>query len=170
MAIDRVGIITEALTGHDVTVWRVTRYANDTGSCLWCSTGALVMIPDDEALDWYCQATGADELTIRLQPTVAAAFIAAREQADAVGEATRGALDALSPAARSLLRVADDLRREGYDDGLAITRRLFATIVRGRFGHLPPPVEQRIATADFEQLERWSERIAKAATPFLVVV
>jgi hypothetical protein len=170
MAIDRVGIITEALTGHDVSIWRVTRYANDTGSCLWCSTGALVMVPDDDALDWYCQATGADELSARLQPTVAAALTAARERAGAVDALARTALDALSPAARSLLKIADDLRREGYDDGLVITRRLFATIVRGRFGTLPPPVEQRIATADFAQLERWSERIAKAATPFLVVV
>ncbi|MEZ4436709.1 MAG: hypothetical protein R3F65_30285 [bacterium] len=169
MVIDRVGILTEVLGGVDVTVWRVTRYANDTGTCLWCSTGTLVMVPDDDALDWYCQASDAEALTARIEPAVTAAITAARLRSDAIAEGARATLDALSPAARELLRLADALRREGYEEGLAAARRLFTTVVRGRFGHLPPPVEQRIAGAGFADLERWSERVAKAQSPFLVV-
>lgn len=169
MAIDRVGILTDALGGVDVTVWRVTRYANDTGTCLWCSTGTLVMVPDDEALDWYCQATGADELAARIEPTVTPAIAAARLRSAAIAEGARASLDALSPATRELIRLTDAIRREGYEEGLVAARRLFTTIVRGRFGHVPPPVEQRIAGAEFADLERWSERVAKAQSPFLVV-
>lgn len=169
MEIDRVGILTEALGGVDVTVWRVTRYANDTGTCLWCSTGTLVMVPDDEALDWYCQATGADALTARIEPVVTPAIAAARLRSAASEDGARAALDALSPATRELMHLADAIRLEGYEEGLVAARRLFTTIVRGRFGHVPPPVEHRIAGAGFSDLERWSERLTKASTPFLVV-
>lgn len=165
MQIDRVGIVLEALESIEITVWRQTRYANDTGTCLWCSTGALVMVPDDVELEWYCQATGAEELTARLEPIVQPKIVTAVEVA-----AARGAepLD-LSPEQRALLEIGARMQQQGFDEALVRTRRIFARIMQSKFGPLPPMVEQRIELADFHQLERWSERLFTLPRAILVV-
>lgn len=164
--IDRTAIIIEALEALEVMPWRHTRYANDTGTCLWCDTGSLVMVPDDMALDWFCQATGAEELDARLRPEVEARISAA---ADAGEQAASVGGQSLSASEVALLEVGGRIRQEGLDEGLRRARVIFTRIMRGRFGELPAMVEQRIAVADFDQLERWSERVFSLPRAVLIV-
>jgi flagellar biosynthesis/type III secretory pathway protein FliH len=58
---------------------------------------------------------------------------------------------------------------QGYQEGLELARQRYREIMlrwlRQRFGDaVDPQVEQRIATAPFEELETWSARVVTAAT------
>lgn len=169
MKIDRAAIIAEALEALDVGIWRRTRYANDTGTCLWCSTGSLVMVPDDEELEWYCQAEGSTELSPRLAAEAGPRLEAAARAAAEIAASAAAWRSELSPAQQALLAASEDLRREGFDEGLSRARIMFAELMRSKFGPLPPMVEARIATADFHQLERWAGRLFTLPRAILVV-
>ncbi len=163
---DRARVIVEALEALDVGVWRQTRYANDTGTCLWCRDKTLVMVPDNDGQPWYCQAKGAEALDARLRPMVEARLAEAAERA---AQAVTIGSTRLSSGQAALLEISERLRAEGFDEALVRARAVFTRIMRSRFGELPPMVEQRIAAADFDQLERWGERIFTLPRPILVV-
>lgn len=169
MPIDRLAIITQALEEIEESVWRTTRYANDSGTCLWCTDGTLVMVPDDLDLEWFCQAKGGDELQARLAPLVQPRLDEAARTAELVTDALEANYAALSPAQRTLVELGEQLRREGYQEGLEQARRMFAGIMRSKFGQLPPMVEMRIEHAEFHQLERWGERLFSVPRAILVV-
>lgn len=171
MVHERVEVFVEALRACDESVWQQTRYANNTGTCLWCSSGALVMVPDDSESEWFCQAKGAEALTERLTPIVTAALerLATAQPAEAAPT-----FDAHTPATRALLAAADALRQEAQRDAEAAAldrvRGIFSQIVASKFGLVPPHVQQRIDTAGFDDLERWGRRIFSAPNAMLVVV
>jgi len=166
MTIDRAAIFAEALAAIGVVPWRTTRYANDTGTCFWCDTGTLVMVPDSMELDWYCQAKGAEELTPRLTPEVEARLEAASRAGPA---ATAEAGREMSSTDAALLGLANQIRREGFDEALGHARLMFEGIMESKFGPLPPMIRQRIAQADFNQLQRWSKRLFTMPRALLVV-
>lgn len=60
-----------------------------------------------------------------------------------------------------------DAERKGKAEGLAEGRQQLAATVQRlltrRFGELPPAVRERLAQADFEQLEIWADRLLDAA-------
>lgn len=171
MVEERVEVFVEALRACDESVWQQTRYANDTGTCLWCSSGALVMVPDDPELEWFCQAKGSEALTERLAPLVADALGRLVERPP---EAAHPALGALTPATRALLTAAEavqrEARRDAEDEALDRVRGIFSQIVASKFGLLPPHVQQRINGASFDDIERWGRRIFTAPNAMLVVV
>lgn len=169
MHFDRAAIIVDALTELSVGVGRSTRYANDTGTCLWCANGALVMVPDDPEQPWFCQAKGADELAERLTPVVEPRLAKATADATIAADAIASDRASMSPGQRALLQLGDQIRQEGFDEALAESRQMFAAIMRGRFGSLPPLVERRIQTADFYLLHRWSTRLFTLPRATLVV-
>lgn len=169
MKIDRAAIIAGALETLEVGVWRTTRYANDTGTCLWCQSGALVMVPDDAQMEWFCQAKGGEALFEKLSPLVEPLLAEAAEKATIVAESRAAGLAAMSPAQRALLDLGEQLRREGYDEAIAEARLMFANIMQSKFGQLPPTVRARIDQAQFYQLQRWSQRIFSMPRAILVV-
>ncbi|HEX8610992.1 MAG TPA: Rpn family recombination-promoting nuclease/putative transposase [Telluria sp.] len=58
---------------------------------------------------------------------------------------------------------------KGVEEGQAIAlRRALASLLRGRFGNLPEPVERRIGEATQAQLEQWFER--SLTSPSLSVI
>lgn len=169
MASDRATLILGVLEELGVDVWRSTRYANNTGTCMWCSTGALVMVPDSDKLEWFAQAEGAEELQARMAPLVEARLTEAATQPYGVLATDLQVDGASSPALRALVGLGEQLRREGYDEALGEARTMFVGIMRSKFGPLPPIIEHRIQSADFGQLQRWSERIFTVSRAMLVV-
>lgn len=171
MVHERVEVFVEALRACDESVWQQTRYANNTGTCLWCSGGALVMVPDDPDGEWFCQAKGAEALTARLTPIVNAAF---ERLAAAAPTDTASTFDAHTPATRALLAAVEAVRHEARIDAEAAAldrvRGIFSQIVASKFGLVPPHVQQRIDAAGFDDLERWGRRIFTAPNAMLVVV
>lgn len=171
MAIDRLAIITEALAEIEIEIWRETRYANNTGSCLWCNNGSLVMVPDDLDLDWFCQAKGAEALMEQLRPIVEAKLATAQPAVAAVLQSAEGGGEgAADPLRLALLNAGEALYAQGRDESLDRMRVIFTTIMRGRFKSLDPIIEQRIANASLEQIERWAERVHDMPRAILVVV
>ncbi len=170
MASDRAAIIGEILGELDITVWRTTRYANGTGTCMWCSTGALVMVPDSDDLEWFAQAEGGEELQARITPLVDARLAEAKTQPYGSLATDIETTDASSPTIRALVGLGEELRREGYAEALDEARTMFTSIMRAKFGPLPPILEHRIKAAEFDQLHRWSERLFTAPRAMLVVV
>lgn len=156
MSVDRVALFTEILESLEVEVWRSTRYARDTGTCLWCTSGPMVMIPDDASQPWVCQSKGADALGPRLEEALAARQMAARDAAP-------------SDARQALVEAGERLWQAGFDEALGKARELFATLLRSRFESVPAIVEQRIASADFDQLQTWSGRLWTVPSAMLVV-
>ncbi|MGL1833254.1 DUF4351 domain-containing protein [Rhodocyclaceae bacterium SMB388] len=58
-------------------------------------------------------------------------------------------------------------RKEGHEEGREKgreegSRALLARLLASRFGPLPGPVTERLASATTEQLERWAERLLGA--------
>lgn len=51
MSEERSARLKARLEAEGLHVWRTTRYGNDTGSALWVSNGALVMVPDAEDVE-----------------------------------------------------------------------------------------------------------------------
>jgi len=169
MQFDRTPIIVDGLKALGVGVGRSTRYANDTGTCLWCANGALVMVPDDPEKPWFCQAKGADELLEQLTPLVEPRLAKAAADAAVAADAIASNIASMTSGQRALIQLGDQLRQEGYEEALVESREMFAAIMRGKFGSLPPPVEQRIRRADFSQLHRWSKRLFTLPRAILVV-
>ncbi|MCA9539495.1 MAG: hypothetical protein KC620_11445, partial [Myxococcales bacterium] len=162
MSIDRVGIIEAALAELGIKPWRQTRYANNTGTCLWCDNGSLTMVPDDIELEYFCQATGAEELIVRLKliadPRIAAAMAAPSVAAPV--EVTD-----LGEGHRALLAAGDALYRAGYNEALEEAREVFVVAIRSRFGDLPPTLEERIRKGSLGEMKEWAERLRHATRP-----
>jgi len=56
-------------------------------------------------------------------------------------------------------------RQQGIEQGRQRLREMLLNLLRQRFGTaVHPGVEQRIATASFEQIEVWTSRVLSAAT------
>lgn len=168
MKIDRLAIILEALAEVGTEVSRQTRYANNTGTCIWCRTGPLVMVPDDPGRPWFCQAKGSEELSEKLTPLVEERLEAAKTAPVTLG-AGPGA-KTLDAARSALLHAGEALYAQGQDASLDRVRAIFTTIMRGQFKSLDPIVEQRIASASWDQIERWSERVHQMPRAIMVVV
>lgn len=152
MTIDRLAIMQKVLTQLGAEVWHSTRYANDTGTCLRCVTGTMVMVPDDPSRPYFLQADGAEELQAQVDPLF---DVFAAEAADDI--------NAGGPRA-ALLAAADALHEQGYEAGyeaaLVMARDVFEKVVLGKYGALPPAVSSRIHQASFADLARWAERMA----------
>jgi len=74
----------------------------------------------------------------------------------------------------AMATTAEKLRKEGRDEGrvegrVEALRAVLLRLVRGRFGDVPVPVADRIASASAEQLEAWTDRVLVAATPSEIV-
>src|SRR5690606_28902080 len=65
----------------------------------------------------------------------------------------------------TMLTYAQKLRKEGFDAGIEQGQRkvLLRQLAR-RFGPLPEAITTRVARADAEDIERWSDRILDAAS------
>jgi len=62
-------------------------------------------------------------------------------------------------------RLIEQGRQQGIEQGRQRFQELLLRLVHQRFGkEVDPRVEQRIATASFEQIEAWSARVLSAAT------
>lgn len=159
---ERAEVMRRALAEVGVEVWHTTRYANDSGTCLRCVTGTMVMVPDDESRSCLFQADGADELRARVEPVFERLLAEAAETLLASG-----------PRA-ALLAAGDALRREGYDAGyqaaLDQAREVFEALMIARFGALPPAVSDRIRQASFADMHRWAQRAASVRHVTALVV
>lgn len=151
MPIDRLTIIQKALERLGVEVWHSVRYANDTGTCLRCVSGTMVMVPDDASVPYFMQADGAEELKERVDPLFEQLMAEAVEAHAAGG------------ARAALLSAAEDLYQEGYDAGyeaaLASARGVFEAVILGKFGAMPQSLSTRIHEASFADMSRWAARI-----------
>jgi len=146
MTIDRAKIMQTALDELGVKVWQSIRYANDSGTCLRCATGTMVMVPDDPGEPYFFQADGAEELKARVEPVF-----------ERLADEAAGALIA-GGARASLLAAGDALFQEGYDAGyeaaLTEARVVFEKLVLGKYGALPPALSARIHQASFTDMAR----------------
>ena len=59
----------------------------------------------------------------------------------------------------TMMTIADKLRAEGRDDG---QREIVLRLLARRFGSLPREAEERVATAEMDELERWAMRLLDA--------
>ena len=56
-------------------------------------------------------------------------------------------------------KAKEEAKAEGIAGGQVIAlRKMVGTLLRNRFGDVPPPAAQRIAQATQEELEQWFER------------
>ena len=169
MSMPREDCIVDLLGELDVDVWRKTRYANNTGTCLWCSTDELVMVPDDEKAAFFVQGKGDPQA---LMASLEAHLPERLAQRPAPGEGPGTEISALvdAPSAQAAVNAAvDALLAEGEQRGLDRARNILASAIVSHFGPLPPMVAQRIAHASYEDLERWAGRLGKVASSFMVV-
>jgi hypothetical protein len=162
MTMDRSKIMQRALEELGVEVWTSTRYANDSGTCMRCVTGTLVMVPDDPGKPHFFQADGAEELEARVNPVF-----------ERLADEAAGALRAGGPRA-ALLAAGDALFQEGYESGyeaaLNEARVVFEKVVLGKFGALPPALSVRIQQASFADMAHWADRIAQVRHATALIV
>jgi hypothetical protein len=169
MALTRVDCIVEVLGELDVGVWRKTRYANNTGTCLWCTTDELIMVPDDETAALFAQGKGEPEALMAALETKLPERLAQRSDP---AEGSAGEIAALgeAPTVQAALNAAvDAILAEGERRGLERARGILATAVASHFGPLPPMVSQRIAHGEYADLERWAQRLGQVPSAFMVV-
>ncbi len=169
MSMTREACIIEVLETLSIKVWRKTRYANNTGTCLWCSTDELVMVPDDENAAFFVQGKGDPEGLMATLESALPKRLATRVTAASDGQETVMGLDDAPTAQAALQSAVDALLAEGELRGLWRARRIFAAAVVSHFGPLPPMVTQRIDHAGYDDLERWAGRLGKVASAFMVV-
>ena len=169
MSMTREACVVEVLEALSVKVWRKTRYANNTGTCLWCATDELVMVPDDEDAPFFVQGKGdPDALMTKLEAALPDR-LAERDAVVPTGMGSVPGLDGAPTAQAALNDAVQALLAEGERRGLERARGIFASAVVSHFGTLPPMVEQRIAHASYADLERWSSRLGKVPSAFMAV-
>ncbi len=149
----RVDLVLAALKTLGVSSGRQTRYGNNTGTCLWCDQGSMVMVPDEVGTEVFVQGPNADELGAILQS------MGPFEPAPTEGR--HGALIAAGEA----------LFEAGIEEGLVEAREVFQEVMRSYFeGHVPGTVQNRIRHAGFEDLKRFAKQLKGAQNAMLVVV
>ncbi len=52
---------------------------------------------------------------------------------------------------------------EGRQQGKKLAEQLFILLLENRFGAVPEPLTQKIATAPLEQIEQWTRQVVTAA-------
>ena len=169
MSMSREACVVDILEALDVKVWRKTRYANNTGSCLWCSTDELVMVPDDEAAPIFVQGKGDPEGLMAKIESALPERLASSKYAAANGPTAVVGLEDAPEVQTALQGAVSALLAEGERQGLQRARGIFAAAVVSHFGPLPPMVAQRIAHAGYDELERWADRLGKAPSVFMAV-
>jgi len=169
MSMSREACIVEVLETLEVKVWRKTRYANNTGTCLWCSTDELVMVPDDESAAFFVQGKGDPEGLMAKLESALPERLAARVVATSDGQGSVVGLDDAPTAQAAVQGAVDALLAEGELRGLSRARGILAAAIVSHFGPLPPMVAQRIEHAGYDDLERWAGRLGKVASAFMVV-
>ena len=169
MAVTRVDCIVEVLAEVDVGVWRKTRYANNTGTCLWCTSDELVMVPDDENAAFFTQGKGDPEALMAALEAKLPERLAQRSESAEGSTAEIAALGGAPTVQAALNTAVDALLAEGERRGLERARGILATAIASHFGPLPPMVAQRIAHGEYADLERWAQRLGQVPSAFMVV-
>lgn len=162
MTPDRAAIMRMALDEVGVEVGQHTRYANDTGTCLRCTTGTMVMVPDDASQPYFTQASGAEALQARLDPVFDRLW---REAAET--QVHRSARDALAAAGDALFHEGFDA---GYQAALGEARKVFGRMIVAKFGAVPPSVSMRIQLASFDDMARWAARLSSVRHVTAVII